>query len=111
MQSKLGISTNGFMCLVSGDDVVPAGTFVHCWLGLWACGEITKYQLVVSSLDRNASRLAKSRVPGLAYIWLGTEVRSPPTLVSIHIGAGCARKRGFLASVTTHFVRMHKSDK
>eukprot|EP00971_Amphidinium_carterae_P065142 1291158-Amphidinium_carterae.1 len=44
---KLGISSTGSMCLVSGDDVVPAGAFVDDWPGIRACGEISEYQLVV----------------------------------------------------------------
>eukprot|EP00971_Amphidinium_carterae_P180786 3585901-Amphidinium_carterae.1 len=46
-RQKLGVSSTGSMCLVRGDDVVPAGTFVDCWPGIRACGEISEYQLVV----------------------------------------------------------------
>eukprot|EP00971_Amphidinium_carterae_P256728 5097503-Amphidinium_carterae.1 len=42
-----GIRTTGSMCLVSGHEVVPAGTVVHDWPGIQACGEISEYQLVV----------------------------------------------------------------
>eukprot|EP00971_Amphidinium_carterae_P204210 4052330-Amphidinium_carterae.1 len=34
---KFGISSTGSMCIVSGDDVVPAGTAVHDWPGIQAC--------------------------------------------------------------------------
>eukprot|EP00971_Amphidinium_carterae_P040506 795030-Amphidinium_carterae.1 len=45
---KLGIRTTGSsMCLVSGDDVVPARTVVSDWPGIRATGEISEYQLVV----------------------------------------------------------------
>eukprot|EP00971_Amphidinium_carterae_P321428 6389040-Amphidinium_carterae.1 len=44
---RLGISSAGSMCLVSGDDVVPAGTVVDDWPGIRACGEISEYLLVV----------------------------------------------------------------
>eukprot|EP00971_Amphidinium_carterae_P129183 2558926-Amphidinium_carterae.1 len=42
---KLGVSSTRSMCLVSGDDVVAAGTFVDFWPGIRACGEISEYQL------------------------------------------------------------------
>eukprot|EP00971_Amphidinium_carterae_P042153 828046-Amphidinium_carterae.1 len=44
---RLGISSAGRMCLVSGADVVPARTQVSDWPGIRACGEISEYQLVV----------------------------------------------------------------
>eukprot|EP00971_Amphidinium_carterae_P109445 2167173-Amphidinium_carterae.2 len=44
---KLGVSSIGSMCLVSGDDVVPAWTVVDEWPGIRAPGEISEYQLVV----------------------------------------------------------------
>eukprot|EP00971_Amphidinium_carterae_P291352 5784581-Amphidinium_carterae.1 len=44
---KLGISSTGSMCLVSGDDVVPARTDVRDWPGIGVLGEISEYQLVV----------------------------------------------------------------
>eukprot|EP00971_Amphidinium_carterae_P080425 1591489-Amphidinium_carterae.1 len=34
---KLGIRSIGSMCLVSGDNVVPAGTLVSDWPGIRAC--------------------------------------------------------------------------
>eukprot|EP00971_Amphidinium_carterae_P091248 1806143-Amphidinium_carterae.1 len=46
---KLGISSAGSMCLVSGGDVVPARTDVHDWPGIQAPGEISEYQLVIST--------------------------------------------------------------
>eukprot|EP00971_Amphidinium_carterae_P041851 822372-Amphidinium_carterae.1 len=45
---KLGISSADSMCLVSGDDVVPARTLVRNWPGIQAPGEISEYQLVLS---------------------------------------------------------------
>eukprot|EP00971_Amphidinium_carterae_P287560 5708091-Amphidinium_carterae.1 len=42
---KLGISSAGSMCLVSGDDVVPAKAKVQDWPGIRAPGEISEYQL------------------------------------------------------------------
>eukprot|EP00971_Amphidinium_carterae_P341208 6479895-Amphidinium_carterae.1 len=44
---KLGVSSVGSMCLVSGDDVVPAGAVVENWPGIRAPGEISEYQLVL----------------------------------------------------------------
>eukprot|EP00971_Amphidinium_carterae_P272382 5406014-Amphidinium_carterae.1 len=44
---KLGVGFTGSMCLVSGDDVVPARTRVCDWPGIRASGEISEYQLVV----------------------------------------------------------------
>eukprot|EP00971_Amphidinium_carterae_P201676 4001952-Amphidinium_carterae.1 len=44
---KLGISSTGSMCLVSGVDVVPAQADVRHWPGIRDGGEISEYQLVV----------------------------------------------------------------
>eukprot|EP00971_Amphidinium_carterae_P189852 3768401-Amphidinium_carterae.1 len=44
---RLGVGSTGSMCLVSGDDVVPARALVHDWPGIRACGEISEYQLVL----------------------------------------------------------------
>eukprot|EP00971_Amphidinium_carterae_P150769 2989185-Amphidinium_carterae.1 len=45
---KLGVSSTGSMCLVSGDGVVvPTAALVYAWPGLRARGEISEYQLVV----------------------------------------------------------------
>eukprot|EP00971_Amphidinium_carterae_P100643 1990970-Amphidinium_carterae.1 len=39
-RKKLAISSIGSMCLVSGDDVVPARACVKDWPGIRDCGEI-----------------------------------------------------------------------
>eukprot|EP00971_Amphidinium_carterae_P218626 4339374-Amphidinium_carterae.1 len=49
------------MCLVSGDDVVPARTVVDDWPGIPACGEIGEYQLV----DWKVSEKAVTETPKL----------------------------------------------
>eukprot|EP00971_Amphidinium_carterae_P086128 1703934-Amphidinium_carterae.1 len=43
---KLGVNFIGSMCLVRGNDVVPAGARVSDWPGI-RFGEINEYQLVV----------------------------------------------------------------
>eukprot|EP00971_Amphidinium_carterae_P301127 5982942-Amphidinium_carterae.1 len=45
--SKLGVSSLGFMCLVSCDDVVPARSDLSAWPGIRACGERSEYQPVI----------------------------------------------------------------
>eukprot|EP00971_Amphidinium_carterae_P081486 1612003-Amphidinium_carterae.1 len=44
---QLGIRTTGSMCLVSGNDVVPARTVLREWPGIQAGPEISEYQLVI----------------------------------------------------------------
>eukprot|EP00971_Amphidinium_carterae_P274446 5446221-Amphidinium_carterae.1 len=41
---KLGVSSTGLMCLVSGDDALPARTVVNDWPGIRASGEISEYR-------------------------------------------------------------------